>query len=543
MIDIVIPYYKAAETIENCLFSIEQQDLQPQSTIVVLDGADVEDEALLNDLSTKYDFTLHILEENSGASTARNEGAKHGKAPYILFLDADCKLFPGILRECVNALDENKDIDFVYGNYRFEDKHDYYSRPFDAQLLETMNYITTMSPLRRSAFDKVGGFGSNQKYFQDWSLFYRLSAEGCIGLHINEFFFSTAIPSEDSISGSKGLTLAEKAANFRYSHNIADKPLVVTTFGAPLQAEQRAKMLGADYAGPAKDSNLSFFPPNLGFSNWQATYVVGVYNSPIQALTNHFSAVVGRPIFHFIGRDAYQLLSEHPYIGIQDIKKSFADTDAAILVNSKGLLNEFEALGIDADLVYTPIYDIDRYKPKALPKTFTVGVYYSDNPNLNYFNVSDPSDTFKGQSNVPLIFEVAKAMPTVNFKFFGGSHREKRGNIEFCGRIPEEEMPDFINSCSMIVRSTIHDGFPQLPIQFMLSGRSALVSYQGEDLVYAERLSFEHITDKFASKQELISKIYDIRDTGRIPDVSEVYDYYSKIMDVETYKRKVMSYV
>jgi hypothetical protein len=544
MIDIVIPYYKAQDTIEDLLFTIQEQDYKKISTTVVLDGVNEEDLILLETLQDTYKFRIAGLEENSGASAARNLGATYGEGKYLFFIDADCKLFPGIVREAVEALEEDPTIDFVYGNYRFQNKHDYYSRPFDAELLTTMNYINTMSPMRRSAFEAVGGFIKGQKFFQDWSLFYRMVENGSKGKHIQEFFFSTQLPTEDSISGTQGLTLAEKSAIFRKEHGIKDKELVVTTFGAPLQAEQRAKLLEADYAGPAKNSNLSFFPPNLAFDNWKATYVVGVYNSPIQALSNHFSATVGRPILHFIGRDVHQLLAEHPYLGIQDIKKSFEDTNAAVLVNSQGSKDELDALGISSDLVYTPVYNLEKFKSEsALPKKFTVGVYYSDNLNLNYFNVGDPTDTFKGQSNVPLLFEVAKAMPTVNFKFFGGSHREKRGNIEFCGRIPEEEMPEFIKSCSMVVRSTIHDGFPQLPIQFMLSGRSALVSYQGEDLKGAERLSFDLVTDKYAAKQEVISKIYEIRDTGRIPDVSALYEYYKELFDVNVYREKVMSYV
>lgn len=544
MIDIVIPFYKNQDTIEDLLFSIREQDYTDYNITISMDGDCLEALVFLEALQDKYSFRLVGLEQNQGASAARNHGATYGEAPYLFFIDADCRLFPGILRECVETLDERSDLDFVYGDYRFQDKHDYYSRSFDPELIETMNYINTMSPMRRSAFDAVGGFKKGQKFFQDWSLFYRMIKNGSKGLHISEFFFSTQLPTENSISGSQGMTLAEKSAIFRKEHNIQDKSLVVTTFGAPLQAEQRAKMLEADYAGPSRDTNLAYFPPNLAFDNWKATYVVGVYNAPIQALTNHYSAVVGRPIFHFIGRDAYQLLSEHPYLTLQEIKKNIEKTNTAVLANSKVIQQELGQVGIQSELVYTPIYNMHKYfSQTALPKTFTVGVYYSDTANLNYFNIADPTDTLEGQSNVHLLYEIAQSMPTVKFKFFGGTLIEKRKNIEFCGRIPSEEMPEFIKSCSMVVRSTIHDGFPQLPIQFMLSGRAALVSYQGEDLVYAERLLYDRISDVYGAKQDIISKIYSIRDTERFPDPTEVLDYYSKIFDVNTYKRKVMKYV
>ena len=66
-----------------------------------------------------------------------------------------------------DRFNEDDSIDFIYSGYRFN--HDtlnvYPSRPFDPYLLESFNYISTMSPMKRKVFSKVGGFREDLPYF------------------------------------------------------------------------------------------------------------------------------------------------------------------------------------------------------------------------------------------------------------------------------------------------------------------------------------------------------------------------------------------
>ena len=190
---------------------------------------------------------------------------------------------------------------------------------------------------------------------------------------------------------------------------------------------------------------------------------------------------------------------------------------------------------------------MEQYKPSALPEQFTVGVYFSDTNPMHAIECEEPGHP----SNVPLIVDVARSMPDVKFIFFGGAARyaakdtEKKvpENIEFAGKYPEERMGELIKRCSMTVRSTIHDGFPQLPIQFMLSGRSALVSCPDEELKYADKLSFEYPTFYEKCKEEMINKIYDIADRKVDPKElsKQAHKYYGALMSVDTFKEKVHS--
>lgn len=261
--------------------------------------------------------------------------------------------------------------------------------------------------------------------------------------------------------------------------------------------------------------------------------MVGVFNHPIKAFENHLMAMTGKKrIFHFVGTDVFQIINDQTPQYISAIKKAFEEQEAHVFATSNRLVSELESVGIKSELLYCPIYNIKAYQAKPLPKRYTVAVYYKDNHQLHSLEYNG------GFSNNYLLLELAQMMKDVDFKFFGGNAVEKKGNIEFCGKIPEDKMIDFINSCSMLVRSTIHDGFPQLPIQFMLCGRSVLVSSPDPELKYVDRLSFEDIHDVDAARNELIDKIYAMQGRSLL-NTDHIFGYYNALLDAAHYKERI----
>jgi len=82
------------------------------------DGQDGRDcKKLLSDV--KY-----IYQENKGVSEARNTGLRHCSGNYIAWLDADDLYLPDKIKEQVDFLQQNKDIDCVYNDAFLIDAHD-----------------------------------------------------------------------------------------------------------------------------------------------------------------------------------------------------------------------------------------------------------------------------------------------------------------------------------------------------------------------------------------------------------------------------------
>jgi glycosyltransferase involved in cell wall biosynthesis len=58
------------------------------------------------------------IENGNGACAARNEGAAKATGEYIIFVDGDIMLMPGVLKKMADILEALPEIAFVYGDYR-----------------------------------------------------------------------------------------------------------------------------------------------------------------------------------------------------------------------------------------------------------------------------------------------------------------------------------------------------------------------------------------------------------------------------------------
>lgn len=89
LISIIIPCYNAAKTISRTLNSIREQDFKDVEVIVVNDGSKDNSLEVLS-MFEKVDRRIKVVtQENAGVSVARNNGLKHAKGNYIVYLDAD----------------------------------------------------------------------------------------------------------------------------------------------------------------------------------------------------------------------------------------------------------------------------------------------------------------------------------------------------------------------------------------------------------------------------------------------------------------------
>ena len=112
---VVIPAYNAAETIERCLDSVNEQTYKNYEIIVVNDGSiDDTDGTVKKYISSHPQLDLnYIVQENGGAAKARNSGIQAANGEYICFLDADDAWVPRKL-EIVNKKIEETGSDVYY---------------------------------------------------------------------------------------------------------------------------------------------------------------------------------------------------------------------------------------------------------------------------------------------------------------------------------------------------------------------------------------------------------------------------------------------
>jgi glycosyltransferase involved in cell wall biosynthesis len=187
LVSVIVPAHDAESLLVETLplliaESVEDCDLE---VIVVDDDSTDGTAALAESLGAR----VVRMPENRGPSRARNAGARQARGDYLVFIDADVGIHPGVISRAVAFLDGRPDIAAVFGSYD--------SRPRERGLLteyknllhhfvhqngkrEAATFWTGCGAIRRRVFDSVGGFDEEAypRCIEDIELGYRLRGAG-----------------------------------------------------------------------------------------------------------------------------------------------------------------------------------------------------------------------------------------------------------------------------------------------------------------------------------------------------------------------------
>ncbi|TAH60604.1 MAG: glycosyltransferase [Gottschalkiaceae bacterium] len=196
-ISVVIPCYNCEEYISKTIRSLLEQTISPLEIILINDASTDKTLDILREIEKeRYDIVRIInLDNNKGASYARNHGVQISKGDYILFMDSDdiaeSELMEKILfrLEDLNNKGKSKYI-LCYSAYLQIDQNDIVidgiSRGIQVEPEETLgyefvrNYIMSTSGVlvNKECFIKLGGFNENIVYSEDWDLWLRIARIG-----------------------------------------------------------------------------------------------------------------------------------------------------------------------------------------------------------------------------------------------------------------------------------------------------------------------------------------------------------------------------
>ncbi len=115
-VSIILPTYNREKFLPEAFAAIAEQTFTDWELIVVDDGSTDGTRELVPRLSAGFAQPVsYIYQENQGAYGARNTGLDHATGKYIAFYDSDDLWLPHHLNDCVQALEANEDVDWVYG--------------------------------------------------------------------------------------------------------------------------------------------------------------------------------------------------------------------------------------------------------------------------------------------------------------------------------------------------------------------------------------------------------------------------------------------
>ena len=163
-VSVVIPLYNHANWVGGAIRSAAAcVGLQPE--IVVVDDGSTDDSAQtvqsLMDANPTIAIRLVRHAENRGLAAARNTGFSHARSELVFLLDADNELFPQGLSRVVRTI-RASDAGFAYGLLAaFGDESRLVSHlPWDVERLCRAPYIDAMALIRRSTWERIGGYST-----------------------------------------------------------------------------------------------------------------------------------------------------------------------------------------------------------------------------------------------------------------------------------------------------------------------------------------------------------------------------------------------
>lgn len=473
---IIIPCYKQAHLLSRCIGSILDQDWPEKEICVVLDGRDSTAEKILESFpSDKFPvkWTLTSVKGKTGAPHTRNVGANISTGDFIMYVDCDTVLYPGALRTYVETFEDNPDCGFIYSGYKYKVSKDsagvYLSREFSQYQLESNNFIDGSNPMRREIALKYP-WRESLKSLQDWDMWIRITKGGVKGKFLeNQFFFEKDMPLEGSLSFDSHRNWLERRGTVQKLNKLPVRDIAMTSFAAMHHTERCAELMDFDSVDPLH----LYRKPHV----YKAVYLVGYFalnqHNPLPFMDGYNSPPILRKnitrIIHWIGSDIL-VLKSMPCSFMH--LKGLVDAINAKFVQfcqTESNRKELEDIGIKSKVCPLPVDIKDLDVP--LPKDFTVAIY-------DHFT----NDIYCQ----PLIIEVIKSMPDINFIYFGSDEmkiiRHDLKNMKILGRLPIKEI---ISQASVLLRISKHDGFPVSPIEFLASGRQVLINH---DFPYMKKI-------------------------------------------------------
>jgi predicted O-linked N-acetylglucosamine transferase (SPINDLY family)/glycosyltransferase involved in cell wall biosynthesis len=186
LVSVIIPCYNHATLLREAVESVVSQTYPNWECIIVNDGSTDDTSNFGKYLIKLYpQKSLRLIDKpNTGPADSRNLGVQQSSGKFILFLDADDKLHPKFLEECVEILLAKPKVGFVYTDVQhFGAKCDLVIHgDFDANRFLRDNQAPATSLFRREIYEQVGGLKKVMKLgCEDWEFWISAYEKGWLG--------------------------------------------------------------------------------------------------------------------------------------------------------------------------------------------------------------------------------------------------------------------------------------------------------------------------------------------------------------------------
>lgn len=174
LVSAIISTKNEEKNIEKCLKSVINQTYPAENIeIIVIDNHSSDK---TRDLALKY--TEKVFIGGPERSAQKNFGVRESRGEYFLHLDADMRLSENVVNECVEKIENDKNIialyipEIVSGESFFSKVRRFERSFYDGTVIDAVRFI------KKDKFLKTDGFDENLYAAEDWDLDKRLKKLG-----------------------------------------------------------------------------------------------------------------------------------------------------------------------------------------------------------------------------------------------------------------------------------------------------------------------------------------------------------------------------
>ena len=118
---VLIPLYNAEEYLAECIESVIAQDFDDYEIVIVDDGSSDGGGAIADQYQEKHPQKIRVIhKENTGVLMTRRRLLQEAKGDYILWVDSDDVIKPGLMKDLYGEIQKNHPDMLIY-NYEYYD--------------------------------------------------------------------------------------------------------------------------------------------------------------------------------------------------------------------------------------------------------------------------------------------------------------------------------------------------------------------------------------------------------------------------------------
>lgn len=353
LISIIIPVYNISREILSQTIQSVLDQYYPHWEICIAEDASPNREAAEYLKSLNHEkIKIEYLRKNQGISGASNSAANLATGEYLALLDHDDTLALDALFEVVKILNQNE-YDLIYSDEDLiSEKGNQYIMPhfkpdFSLDLLLSINYICHFVVVKKSLFDKIGGFRRGYEGAQDHDLLLRVIEQTNKIAHIPKVLYhwrmiASSVTSDFSVKPYAWTNGKKAVADYLKRNSIKGDVFFGYTPGTYRVKRQLLSRPLISIIIPFKDKPellMQVLNSILSQSTYNHYEIIGINNNSTESQTfnimEHFQT-------HYSNLCFYDFTEPFNYSRINNYAASLAKGEHLILLN-----NDIEIISAD----------------------------------------------------------------------------------------------------------------------------------------------------------------------------------------------------